>query len=853
MHVSRLLHGVVPAAVAAAVVAGCGRNPGWRTLPEAAFERGGVTFDFKAASDRSFAPPDPSSPRNLASNPENVKGRGFVKYIRLCDDRGGTYRLSFAYSHEGRDGAACYIRHYRLDGGQMVRTPKPVQVIKLADGGFLRDFTLPAGVDLLGVEWRAPDLSKLDIRDLSLVKQVAAAPYEAFLMPLGHLDGTFCIPRGQCGTVALAWRRTDSSLKDAWNRFEYRVKLPPGVDFIDVSAMADAKSVSRRRCESGATSVSFRPALRINAPGNVVTIHNSFGLLVSTSRPEGEIGEGTLEVWHDGRPVSGVSKVVFRSVAPIRALMPKRYFNGIDSPENMIWFHKPESNAMFARFMAEAGVGCVLSDSDVRLRSIWRTNGIAKILVQSKWFANGYRIGSHFGQRPPEDRYVSWQARTNCFTYYYATAACPKAIYEERPFFVTNTLPEIARLVEGSDGLWANWEPYHFDGVGCMCGKCRDGFAAFAGIDEKALAADWPAGLGQPRYKKKLCEYRSVEHAKLVRTIDRHVRTLTGGETSMGFVPGVAWSHMSSGPGREKSAEYDERRYAGSLKWIEPWGPYAFWDATARYVPDKRKQMMHFFSARDVRQQIDSDFSPRSRPKIMAFPHGVQGGSWLTQPEHLEMALDSFFFNGWDASMVYFFPAGYDARHWAAFASATSRAARYERYMGDGSAPLPSRIEVLSPYAAPCARVSAFLPDVAGASALQCVTRSCSGCAMAAIFNFWDEGEVFFSLSTDLPPGRYAIVDEDGCVRMKDASHPFWNASEIASGVRLRTAAARTRVFEFVPECAAGNLDAKSGFTDAAFDLEMEKARPRLEPAASRDAEEEKRKSPPKEDGMAVI
>ena len=56
---------------------------------------------------------------------------------------------------------------------------------------------------------------------------------------------------------------------------------------------------------------------------------------------------------------------------------------------------------------------------------------------------------------------------------------------------------------------------------------------------------------------------------------------------------------------------------------------------------------------------------------------------WITEPEWLGLGLDSFFFNGWEASVVYFFPKGYDARYWRSFAEATERAAKYEDFVHD--------------------------------------------------------------------------------------------------------------------------------------------------------------------------
>ena len=838
--------------VAAAALSGYGVSPDWSSVPVAELDPGGVTFDFKSISDKHFARTDPSSPDNIAGKAENVRGKKFVKYVMLGNS-GGTYRLSFSYDYKGSGECACLVRYYRNVKGHIHGVSKPVQYIRLSPGPFLRDFVLPAESDILGVEWRAGELDKLEIRDLCVVKRHVTMPCVAFLMPLGHLDGTFAISRGQCGVMGLSWRKADPAFSGAWHKFEYRVALPPGVEFIDISQMASAKSVRTERDAAGFTHVAFRPHYKRHVPGGNVSIHSSFGLLVATERPEGDIGDGMLEVWYDGKRVSETARVHFVSVPPVKAVKPVTYFNGFESPENMIWFLRPESNIRFAKFMSEAGVGGVLSDSDESLRALWRTNGIGRILVQnSKKFANGYRVGGDYSKRPPEDRYVAWEKRKGVFSYYFDTAACPKAIYEERPFFLTNTVPDLAKMLKGSDGLWANWEPYHFDGKGCMCDRCRAGFAAFAGIPENDLAADWPTNMVQEKYRAKLQEYRSREHAKLVKTIDRHVRRILG-EESMGFLPGVSWKQMSSSPNRKSAAEYDEIYYAGSLKWIEPWGPYVWWPPNIEYVYDKSSPLMHFFAAVDVRRQVDKDYPAPNRPKLMSFPHGVQGNGALTQPEHLEMALDCYFFTGWEASFLYFFPSGYDARYWAAFARATGRAAKYEGFLAADSSPLECRISPVAPYAVPCKAVSRFLPDVRNVSTLRCIARKRGDRAIAATFNFWDKGEAFLSLALDLPKGKYAVIDDEGRAWTDDAANPLRDSAEIAAGIKLHVGAARMRVFEFVPATDAAKLAPMSAVTAASLKAALEKAMPRLTAEAAKDAEEENGKLSPSPDNGADI
>ncbi len=174
-------------------------------------------------------------------------------------------------------------------------------------------------------------------------------------------------------------------------------------------------------------------------------------------------------------------------------------------------------------------------------------------------------------------------------------------------------------------------------------------------------------------------------------------------------VCGIAWIEMSSWwRPRNYVPEMQAIDYAGALEWMNPWGPYVAWASDSPYVYAKRKPLCHFFAAQDILRTVAVDYPKGSRPKLLALPQGFQCGNWVSQPEHIAMALDSYFFNGWDSAVLYYFPRGYDARYWKAFAEATTRAARFENDVldgrrGDGKTtvePLPGV------YAQPCRMIS---------------------------------------------------------------------------------------------------------------------------------------------------
>ena len=220
-----------------------------------------------------------------------------------------------------------------------------------------------------------------------------------------------------------------------------------------------------------------------------------------------------------------------------------------------------------------------------------------------------------------------------------------------------------------------NWEPYEFRGNGCICDRCRRAFAEYTGLTEDEVAAGWPKELDRRhgKWSEEIRRFRSWQHSQIVRKINGIVCAATGGEKSVGAIPGVCWRDMSSFLKTElRVDEIVVSEYAGSFKWMNPWGPYVFWNAAKGKTLGKPGEtfenapshVLHWLVARDVREQVDKDYPLEGgRPKLMAFPHGVQAWSWLTKPKWLGLACDAFFFWRWESVVPYNFPYGYDARY----------------------------------------------------------------------------------------------------------------------------------------------------------------------------------------------
>lgn len=164
------------------------------------------------------------------------------------------------------------------------------------------------------------------------------------------------------------------------------------------------------------------------------------------------------------------------------------------------------------------------------------------------------------------------------------------------------------------------------------------------------------------------------------------------------------------------------------------------------------------------------------------------------------MALDAYFFNRWEATVPYFFPQGYDARYWAAFADATTRAALCEDYVLDGvRCDGRVRLEPVPEYAPRRSQVSDYVPASTNAACLQQAVYDLDGTRLVAVLNFCDFVPAYFVLRAAGLSGNYNLLDEQGVRYTGESRSPVWTAEDLKRGAFLKVGAARTRVFFLVP------------------------------------------------------
>ncbi|MDD4062044.1 MAG: hypothetical protein PHW08_15260 [Kiritimatiellae bacterium] len=657
-------------------------------------------------------------------------------------------------------------------------------------------------------------------------------PVEIRVAAHGLLDERYAVSEGQVSLIEIYWSKTDPKDSFETDGFTFRFTFPAGIRFVDAT-FADRSTLKLAIAADGPSTVTFKPVKGVRILKDInFWEEESFRILVQATRGPGECGKGTFDLAYEknGRAFAAATKTLDYFIVPrIKVKPPKRYRNSmLYGSTNGFDFATREAFELETARLVDAGMTWLVARADPEKTSYWKSHGIDVVTSPGRRCCNAFHLGVD-GKIPSEDAYVFAEHLKDgtLKTTVRQDAVCPIAAREKNGYFTRETIPFLREYLTGTDGMWSNWEPWRFDGRGCVCERCRQAFVKFSGRSETEVADGWPEKVirgGEWREESK--RFRAEEHAKLVRFIDGVVREFTGGESSLGLIPAIGYIEMTRyAEAEDYLPDTRATRYAGELAWMCPWGPYVEWGTKYPYAYHKRKPVSHYFAAKELREMTDKLYPEGARPKLMGCPQGFQIGHWVTQPEHLKMSLDANFFNGIEATTLFYFPRGYDARFLKAYAEATARAAKYEDFVLDGVRtdgqvavePVPGT------FASPAKRLSGYLPGYENIPLLQIASYDLKGRRIIAVFNFWDFGPAFFDLKVKGFGGKFRIIDEDGCL---------WPATRLAVG------AARCRVFEIVPE--GTDVKPAGEMTRARLDGELERLTPALRCAVEEDAQYER-------------
>ena len=766
------------------------------------------------------------------------------KAVNLPDDKGGLYNVTFQYKGtlDGPGGACLIVQGFTEPAGKWWKAKSPffkIYGIKLSNDwqNYQNAILLPKGVKSLQIVYRIDGVGRLDFRKPAVTAAAPRSTSEKLtlqLSPMGRLDNTFALAQDLPGTIAFIWKRNGSKAEAELTRPQLVMELPKEITFHEAAFL---KLLSKRE---GAKTVEYRIDLRNRRrrPAQMEDFDNYLrhsALLSTKAAPGSKLAQGKAWVEENGQRLSNIVPVNFMVIPKFKAAKPQHYLPGIYFGGVYMAYSTPANIERCAKMFDAAAVRWIIG-SQQSAYAAWRKAGVKVITPELFYVSNGFRVGLPEG-RPEADKYRAIGTH-NLLEMQRST--CPAAVYEKRPYYLNSTVPYITKNLKGADGLWANWEPYGYAGRGCFCDTCCKNFAKFVNVPLEQMKKEWPQELAMGRkYHKQAVKFRSLEHAKLMHTVNEAVTAATGGKgKSLGFIPGVQVDNMSSTwrlNGFDKETHPID--YAGKFDWIDPWGPYAFWNAHAPYVYNKSFNLRTYLKAKDVRAAVNKDY--KKHIKLLAFPHGMQLQDWVTQPESIAIELLSFMFNGWEGATVYAFPKGYDARFWKSFADASNVAARYDKYVFKGKK-ADARVSLTpqAPYAAKTAVLEPLLGTHFYSEMLQHNAYELNGTLIVAAFNFWRDGEVFFTLKVKglSPKVRYTVRNAD--TRFTAKGGKSFTGKELADGVTLHAGAVRCAVYEIAPEKAADRKLAL--FTAEQMTKAQKEARPALLKAQAADAQYEK-------------
>ncbi len=718
------------------------------------------------------------------------------------------------------------------------------------------EFTVPEGTRKVKITFRGDGCGLLQIRKPHLARVMPEKPLAVEVTPGELLDRTFVLASNSPGILAFRMKNHLPKGKLQADTIRMNLELPSEVAVIGTNRMFGARLESRDIQKNGKAWKCWSFDV---APSIVSHLRNTqvfTGWYLPSVMLLGNAAENSR--WDDcrfflsagGSRISNTGTFVLRMMKPFeKTTAPRQFLTGFHSVNSDIDFHQPEAQRMLSEFFGRTGNTLITSKLPPDYLKMLRENGIRLITAESYYFANGFRVGvMEKGKKPAYSNYLDKDGKT-VSPRRSLLWSCPVSIYNRTPYYTEVVLPQLRKSLEGLDGLQPNWEPYMSRNKGCFCDNCRGEFAKFAKLSPEKVKEIWPAQMlpGMP-YHEQATRFRAWQHGRLIKTL--HEDSLKLGAGKIGFCPEVGTDQIIRYPEYFKEQwEFTPYEYAGSLKWLNVWGPYAWFLADQPY--DYRRDA-HLYvwemAKRAVRDYRKFFPDPAKRAKLMAMPHGSQlNQTALGQPEGMAMDQVSSFLAGYDASILYYFPRGYDHRFWKALADSTALIAANEEIVMHGKEREGVSAVPLTPFPAPSAfqtRDTAagvlpkYLPDVRKSVLLQTAAFEKDGRILVAAGNFWEKGDVVFQLRVPglKPDQEYTVQEKAFRRQFVPEQGKFFTGKMLADGILLHAGAMRWVFFEIAP---AAKIPA-AAVTSAEMRRELERCQKENRRAADEEAARDK-------------
>ncbi len=800
----------------------------------------------------------PLALENLMGEQSDKFTNAFNQIVKLPDENGGSYRLTFDHRSQviGKNRSAQMVLLNFYDAGDLrpgrgkaTRTYLNSKIDMAPEWHpYSFEFTAPPKTRDLAIAIRADGCGKIQIKNPQLVKlDAAAAPLTVEFAPGKLLDNTFVLASGDPGIIAFKFKNNQPQGTMAVKKATLNLELPDGISVDGTNIFLGKEIRSTEIVVDGKKWRRWELDVNNSILGSIRNRQDFNGYNIVTAMISGDVPAGTAwdgchyYLTENGQAVSGVEAFSLKMMPSLpKITAPKQFYAGFSSAANDIRLQQPEMEKRFAGFIGKSGSTMINSNIPPEYIGYLRESGVRLATSECYGIANGFRIGLMDEKKKPEySKYLDKDGKT--VKNHSHPATCPMAIYNRTQYYKDIVLPLLTNTLKGKDGLMPNWEPYSFINKGCFCDNCREEFAKFAGLTQEKAKELWPQQLqpGYP-YRDQAIRFRAYQHARMIKTL--HEDTLALGSTEVGFCPEVGTDQIIRYPNSFKEQwEFTPYEYAGDLKWLNVWGPYAWFIADQPYAYDKGTNLITWEMAKRVIRDYRTHFSdPGKRAKLVAMPHGIQLGlTALAQPEGMAMDQISSFLAGYDASILYYFPRGYDHRFWKAFADSTALIAANEDLVMNGKPVDNITAAPQSPFPAPCENIEPkFLPDARSTELLQVAAFEKDGRILVVVGNFWEKGDVVFKLSIPgLKTGsEYSVREKAFDRHYVQADGKFFTGKMLTDGILLHAGAQRWVFFEIAP---AAKLSEKA-VTAAEMQKELERCRKDNQPAADAEAARDK-------------
>ena len=710
-----------------------------------------------------------------------------------------------------------------------------------------KEINVPKGTRYLEIMILAEGCGILQIKEVSLVKSIQEEKdLSVELFPAKLLDNNFVLAKASPCNIAFRFRNNKLFSGDMTVRkILMHLELPSEVHVIGTNSLLGEEIestdflIGKQTWKRWSFNVDSSLLAIINRSEGFVDWYLATLLIV------GDLPEKTI--WNAcryylieaGKPVSEINSFTLSIVPSLPKIdSPKQFYTGFNSIYRDIIFRQTRAKQAFAKLAGNTGSNFIVSRISPEYGKMLRENGIRLLTTDCYGFGNGFLVGGMPEKLKPD--YAKYRDATGMpLTTHGIQATCPIAVYKRTPYYQDYVLPQLKNSLIGRDGFQPNWEPYMFRGKGCFCDLCREEFAKFAGLSSEKVKRIWPAQLqpGLP-YHEQAIRFRSYQHGLLVKTL--HEDCVRLGAKEVGFCPEIGTDQIVRYPDYFKDqGEFSPYEYAGKLKWLNVWGPYVWFHANQPYVYSKGANLITWETAKRVVQDYQKVFpDPAKRARLQAMPHACQSIA-LAQPEGIAMDQISSFLAGYDASILYFFPRGYDHRFWKAFADSNALIAANEDIVLNGEKKDDVTVTPQTPFPAPVENIEPkFLPDVRKSDLLQVAAFEKDGQILVAVGNFWEKGDVVFRLRV---PGlksdqEYTVQEKAFRRQFVPEQGKFFTGKILADGILLHAGGMRWAFFEIA---AAAKLPAEA-VTSAEMRRELERCKKENRRAAEEEAARDK-------------